>query len=108
MPCGITNFSVTPAPSPFICGGFGQRWSLTRRGLAISKRSGVWGTSLSRSLSVTRSLPRPIVGWPGALLAVALASASGLLIARILLDPGAGDLGDLAIYFAVSGVGTVT
>jgi signal transduction histidine kinase len=63
---------------------------------------------LNRSLTSRLSLVRPARSWPGAVVALLVASLAGLAFAQILMNPPAGDLRGLALYFLLSGGVSIT
>jgi signal transduction histidine kinase len=62
---------------------------------------------LSRSLEAARPLLKPSRLWIFAALALGLAIGTGLLLAKYLMNPSAGDMGSLAVYLTLSGTVTV-
>lgn len=63
---------------------------------------------MNRSFTSRLPLVRPARSWPGAVVALLLASLAGLLFAQVLMNPPAGDMRGLAVYFLLSGGVSIT
>src|SRR5437016_12126560 len=78
---------------------------------AISRPSGVWGTSLNLSLPVRRAQRAVSDGlrtWLALAVALLLAVGLSVLLARLMMAPRSDQLAAMAAYFALSGAGTLS
>src|SRR3954462_3016052 len=89
-----------------IFAGCVRRSKRTRRGRSISRQFGAWGTSLSRSAALPRSMAN-MRDWLGLALALVCAVVIALVLAQLLMSPPRRDLLVLAAYLAGSGAVTV-